>query len=178
IFHTNISQFSYTPHKFLETPCPQLFPLIYNNIMMYALRHKLPKFVNDINNLPILNYQNQFQKLISGNKIMSTLWPMLSTDFQQKLLYSFTYRQIYNQVLNIKIDNWHELSFVESEFNRLIKMYSIQKYRVMGNHRENIRFGNIHFATDIIDGETVYQIHWDKYCPSSLIKLIKHNIFD
>lgn len=146
--------------------------------MMYLFRHCQPVQVDLPDNFSVDQYKRKLIDTILQNKLMTSLWQNTSPELQNKLIISYSYRQIYNQVLNIEIPNWHKLSFVESKFINLKNSFTFQKYRVIGNHRENIRFGNIHFATDVIDGKTVYQIHWDKYSPSNLINVLKHNIFD
>jgi len=143
---------------------------------MYLFRHRHPVTIN----LPhdFSTSQSNLPDMILQNKLMTSLWQNIPLQLQKTLMISYTYRQAYNQVLNIEIPNWHKLSFIEIEFNKIKNNIIWQKYRVIGNHQQNIRFENIHFATDVIDGKTVYQVHWDKYSPSNILNILKHNIFD
>ncbi|MBU0576449.1 hypothetical protein KJ654_02190, partial [Patescibacteria group bacterium] len=83
--------------------------------------------------------------------------------------------------------NWEKVTFFKQAHSLLIKerydffhpRTAIKAFaRTIGKHQKNLRFNNIHLATDKINKQLIHQIHWDIESPNSPKKSIKHFVFD
>ncbi len=132
---------------------------------------------------------NEFVQLLDTNQFLKDFWGNAPQRISQDLLFSYYYHNIQKNkiVLNVQTSNWESLLYFKNTLKDLItgrtnllsplSIYS-SFARTIGRHPLNLRFGNIHLATDLINDQQIYQIHWDNESPHNIIRSLKHSIVD
>lgn len=129
------------------------------------------------------------EKIAEKDMMMKEFWSLATDQLKHDLAISYYSHQHQRQkkVLNVETIDWKSMTVFQVKYQHLLAQrlsifHPVQAVkaiiRTMGKHHDNLRFHNIHLATDFINQQHIHQIHWDIETPINPKRSLKHFIID